>query len=193
MELLKNKILECGIVLGDNILKVDSFLNHQIDVPLMRAVGKEFAEKFKNDNITKIVTLESSGIAPAFAAAEEMGVDVVFSRKNQSLTLNKNSTELVYSEVFSFTKNVTSTIYISRKHILPGDNILIIDDFLANGEACKGLISLIQDLGATVAGIGIVIEKSFQKGRSLLEEQNIKVVSLSQIKSLKNNTIEFLN
>ncbi len=192
MELLKNKILEHGHVLSDKILKVDSFLNHQIDAKLMREMGVEFASRFKDQNITKVLTVEASGIAPAYATALELGVDLVFARKNQSLTLNKESSEIVYTEIFSYTKNVTTGIYISKKYITKDDNVLIIDDFLANGEVCKGLIKLLEDLGANLCGIGIVIEKSFQSGRKAIEEKGIKIESLARISSLENSRVTFL-
>ena len=189
MEKLINKIKTYGIVTGDDILKVDSFINHNIDVSLTTEIGREFAKRFENDNITKIVTAESSGIAPAFATAQALGADVVFARKNQSLTLNDASGELLSREIFSFTKNAPVTIYISKRYISPSDRILIIDDFLANGEVCAALTAIVQQTGATVAGIGIVIEKSFQKGREKLGK--IKIESLAQIVSLKDGEIKF--
>lgn len=192
MELLKNKILEYGTVLSDNVLKVDSFLNHCVDVPLMVKSGEEIARRFKNDNVTKVLTVESSGIAPAFATAQILGADLVFSRKNMSLTLNKNSADLVTTEIFSYTKNTSCTIYISKKYIKPTDNVLIVDDFLANGEVCNGLIKLLTEIGANIVGFGIIIEKSFQKGRDLVEAQGYRVESLARIKSLANNKVEFL-
>jgi len=192
MEVLKNAIMEKGTVLGNNILKVDSFLNHNVDVKLMWEIGEEFAKRFENENITKIVTMESSGIAPAYAAAMIMGVDMVFARKNKSLTLNDDSSDLAVTEIFSFTKNVLTMAYISKKYISPDDNVLIIDDFLANGEAAMSLVNIVESIGANIKGVGIVIEKTFQKGRKELEDKNLRIESLARIKSLDNNTVTFM-
>ena len=165
---LEQKILNEGIVLSDQVLKVDAFLNHQIDPVLMQQIGKEFAARFKDTGITKIVTIEASGIAPAVMAGLELGVPVIFARKYQSLTLKD---DLYRSKVFSFTKQVESTIAISNKHINAEDKVLVIDDFLANGQAALGLIDLIHQANADIVGVGIVIEKSFQPGRDLLLEK----------------------
>lgn len=189
MELLKKKIAENGKVLSDSILKVDSFLNHQIDVELMQAIGKEFARQFSDKKITKILTVESSGIAPALFTAVELKVDVVFARKRKSLTMHEN---LYTAEVFSYTKNEVSTITISKDHIKKEDTVLIIDDFLANGEVAQGLLKVTNEVGAQIAGIGIVIEKSFQKGRSILEETGVPIHSLVRIQSLENGAATFL-
>ncbi|MGQ7816664.1 xanthine phosphoribosyltransferase [Pseudomonas sp. A46] len=189
MEALKQKIREEGIVLSDQVLKVDAFLNHQIDPRLMQQVGREFAQRFQGQGITKIVTIEASGIAPAVMAGLEMGVPVIFARKFQSLTL-KN--DLLISKVFSFTKQTESTIAISAKHLSAADKVLVIDDFLANGHAAKALIDLIQQAGASVAGIGIVIEKSFQDGRALLEREGYRIESLARVASLADGQVTFL-
>ena len=190
MEALKQKIREMGTVLSDQVLKVDAFLNHQIDPALMQKVGHEFAERYRDQGVTKIVTIEASGIAPAVMAGLELGVPVIFARKFQSLTL-KN--ELLISKVFSFTKQTESTIAISAKHLTPADHVLVIDDFLANGHAAKALIDLIQQAGAQVAGIGIVIEKSFQDGRKLLESEGYRVDSLARVASLEDGQVRFLD
>lgn len=189
MNTLKDKIRSEGIVLSEQVLKVDAFLNHQIDPALMKQIGHEFAERFKNQGITKIVTIEASGIAPAVMAGLELGIPVIFARKFQSLTL-KN--DLLISKVFSFTKQTESTIAISAKHLTAADHVLVVDDFLANGHAAKALIDLIQQAGASVAGLGIVIEKSFQEGRALLESEGFRVESLARVKSLANGQVEFL-
>ncbi|MBO0469004.1 xanthine phosphoribosyltransferase [Enterococcus sp. DIV0242_7C1] len=189
MEELVNRIKEDGRVLGDGVLKVDSFVTHQVDPILMEAIGYRFAEVFANAGITKVVTIEASGIAPALFAAKKLNVPMIFARKAKSLTMDE---ELLTSSVYSFTKQVTSQISISRKFLSSEDKVLIIDDFLANGQAAKGLIELCQQAGADVDGIGIVIEKSFQDGRSLLEEMGMKVVSLARIASLQNGEVEFL-
>ncbi|ALC81366.1 MULTISPECIES: xanthine phosphoribosyltransferase [Bacillus] len=190
MKMLKDKIAAEGIVLSDEILKVDSFLNHQIDPVLMYQIGKEFAKRFQEEPITKIVTIESSGIAPAVMAGLVLGVPVIFARKRQSLTLNEN---LLTATVYSFTKHTESTIAISGSYLNQEDHVLIIDDFLANGEAANGLAGIINQSEASLAGIGIVIEKSFQQGRKKLEEQGIKVESLARVNSLTNGIVDFLN
>ncbi|UOG17979.1 xanthine phosphoribosyltransferase [Acinetobacter sp. PK01] len=188
MHALEQKILAEGIVLSDQVLKVDSFLNHQIDPVMMQQIGQEFARLFKDAGITKIITIEASGIAPAVMAGLELGVPVIFARKYQSLTLKD---DLYRSKVFSFTKQIESTIAISNKHISSTDKVLVIDDFLANGQAALGLADLIHQAQAEVVGIGIVIEKSFQPGRALLLEKGYRVESLARVKSLTNGTVEF--
>ena len=170
------------------MLKVDSFVTHQVDPELMEKIGQTFAEVFADSGITKVVTIEASGIAPALYAAQTLGVPMIFARKAKSLTMDE---ELLTSSVYSFTKQVTSTISISRKFLTKEDKVLIVDDFLANGQAAKGLIELCQQAGAHVEGVGIVIEKSFQDGRQLLEEMGIKVVSLARIASLENGAVAF--
>jgi xanthine phosphoribosyltransferase len=189
MKVLQEKILNEGKVLSGDVLKVDAFLNHQIDPVLMQEIGKEFAKRFKEDNITKIVTIESSGIAPAVMAALELGVKVVFARKRKSLTLQDN---MYVAKVYSFTKQETNEISLSRNHIDENDHVLIIDDFLANGQAALGLMSLVEQAGASIAGIGIVIEKAFQDGGKKLREQGVRVESLAEIASLDNGTVTFV-
>lgn len=189
MHALEQKILAEGIVLSEEVLKVDSFLNHQIDPIMMQQIGQEFARLFKDAGITKIITIEASGIAPAVMAGLELGVPVIFARKYQSLTLKD---DLYRSKVFSFTKQSESTIAISNKHISSTDKVLVIDDFLANGQAALGLADLIHQANAEVVGIGIVIEKSFQPGRDLLLEKGYRVESLARVKSLANGTVEFV-
>ncbi|CAH2466449.1 MULTISPECIES: xanthine phosphoribosyltransferase [Bacillus] len=189
MKVLHEKILNEGKVLSGDVLKVDAFLNHQIDPVLMQEIGKEFAKRFKEENITKIVTIESSGIAPAVMAALELGVKVVFARKRKSLTLQDN---MYVAEVYSFTKQETNEISLSRNHIDENDHVLIIDDFLANGQAALGLMNLVEQAGASIAGIGIVIEKAFQDGGKKLREQGVRVESLAEIASLDNGTVTFV-
>lgn len=189
MHALEQKILAEGTVLSEEVLKVDSFLNHQIDPAMMQLIGQEFARLFKDAGITKIITIEASGIAPAVMAGLELGVPVIFARKYQSLTLKD---DLYRSKVFSFTKQIESTIAISNKHISSTDKVLVIDDFLANGQAALGLADLIHQANAEVVGIGIVIEKSFQPGRQLLLDKGYRVESLARVKSLANGTVEFV-
>ena len=189
MYALEQKILNEGIVLSDQVLKVDAFLNHQIDPVLMQLIGKEFAARFKDAGITKIITIEASGIAPAIMAGLELGVPVIFARKYQSLTLKD---DLYRSKVFSFTKQTESTIAISNKHLSSTDKALVIDDFLANGQAALGLIDLIHQANAEVVGVGIVIEKSFQPGRDVLLEKGYRVESLARVKSLADVKVSFI-
>ena len=189
MYALEQKILNEGIVLSDQVLKVDAFLNHQIDPVLMQLIGKEFAARFKDAGITKIITIEASGIAPAIMAGLELGVPVIFARKYQSLTLKD---DLYRSKVFSFTKQTESTIAISNKHLSSTDKALVIDDFLANGQAALGLIDLIHQANAEVVGVGIVIEKSFQPGREVLLEKGYRVESLARVKSLEDGKVSFI-
>ncbi|PFZ69927.1 xanthine phosphoribosyltransferase [Bacillus toyonensis] len=189
MKVLQEKILNEGKVLSGDVLKVDAFLNHQIVPVLMQEIGKEFAKRFKEENITKIVTIESSGIAPAVMAALELGVKVIFARKRKSLTLQDN---MYVANVYSFTKQETNEISLSRTHIDENDRVLIIDDFLANGQAALGLMSLVEQAGASIAGIGIVIEKAFQDGGKKLREQGVRVESLAEIASLDNGTVTFV-
>ncbi|WP_263701548.1 xanthine phosphoribosyltransferase [Bacillus thuringiensis] len=189
MKVLQEKILNEGKVLSGDVLKVDAFLNHQIDPVLMQEIGKEFAKRFKEENITKIVTIESSGIAPAVMAALELGVKVIFARKRKSLTLQDN---MYVANVYSFTKQETNEISLSRNHIDESDRVLIIDDFLANGQAALGLMSLVEQAGASIAGLGIVIEKAFQDGGKKLREQGVRVESLAEIASLDNGTVTFV-
>ncbi|MFC6346921.1 xanthine phosphoribosyltransferase [Vagococcus carniphilus] len=189
MKELLEKILKEGTVLEEDVLKVDSFLTHQIDPELMSLVGKTFADKYRDKGITKIVTIESSGIAPAVFIGLELGVPVIFARKQKSLTM---TTELLTASVYSFTKQTTNNISISTKFLTEHDKVLVVDDFLANGQAALGLIELCQQAGASIEAINIVIEKSFQNGRSLLEEKGYKVDSLARIKSLKNNKVHFV-
>jgi len=190
MRLLEEKIISEGRVLSDQVLKVDSFLNHQIDPVLMKEIGKEFAARFANEGITKIVTIESSGIAPAVMAGLYMNVPVVFARKRKSLTLTD---DLLTASVHSFTKKETNEISISKKYLDEKDRILVIDDFLANGQAALGLVEIVQQSGAKVLGIGIVIEKAFQQGSEKLKERGLRVESLARMASLANGEVQFIN
>lgn len=188
VKLLKEKIEKEGKVLSDTVLKVDTFLNHQIDPLLMKEIGDELANRYADEIITKVLTIESSGIAPATFLGLTIGAPVVFARKRKSLTLTDN---LYSSKVHSFTKNETNDISVSKSFLSADDNVVIIDDFLANGEAVKGLLDIAEQAGAHVVGVGIVIEKGFQDGGRLLREQGIRVESLARIKSLENGRVEF--
>jgi xanthine phosphoribosyltransferase len=190
VQLLKEKILKQGKKLEGNILKVDSFLNHQIDIGLLNEVGKEFKKRFQDKNITKILTIEASGIAIAVIAAQYFNVPVVFAKKTESKTLDK---EVYEGSVFSYTKAQYYKIRVSKEYISKDDNILIIDDFLANGQAILGLKEIIDAADANLVGVGIVIEKGFQKGGSLLREAGIDIESLAIIDSLEEDEIIFRN
>ncbi|HEY8890049.1 MAG TPA: xanthine phosphoribosyltransferase [Clostridium sp.] len=186
---LKNKILSEGRVIGGEILKVDSFLNHQIDIKLLNDIGGEFKERFDNREITKILTVEASGIGIACIVAQYFGnIPVVFAKKHEATNLDKDAYE---TDVFSFTKNKNYRIRTSKKYINKEDKILIIDDFLANGNAALGLIEIVRQAEASVVGVGIVIEKAFQHGRACIEKEGVKVESLAIIKSLQDNKIVF--
>ncbi|MFD1465279.1 xanthine phosphoribosyltransferase [Lapidilactobacillus mulanensis] len=190
MQQLEEKIRTEGQVLGDDVLKVDNFLNHQIDPELMYAMGQEFYRLFQSKKITKILTVESSGIAPAVMAGLIFKVPVVFARKHKSLTLKDN---LYTATVYSFTKKVSNEISISKKFLDADDHVLIIDDFLANGQAVQGLMEIIDAANATLEGVGIVIEKTFQKGRQLLDEKGVQVESLARIKAFENGQVVFVD
>lgn len=188
MKLLEDRILKDGDIIGENILKVDSFLTHQVDFELMQEIGKVFADKYKDAGITKVVTIEASGIAPAVYTAQALNVPMIFAKKAKNITMNEG---ILTAEVYSFTKQVTSQVSIASKFLSEDDTVLIVDDFLANGQAAKGLMEIIGQAGAAVAGAGIVIEKSFQDGRALLEAQGFPVTSLARIQEFKDGSIIF--
>ena len=188
MESLEARILKDGYVLGENILKVDSFLTHQVDLHLMKEIGEVFAAKFKNVGITKVVTIEASGIAPALYTADALAVPMIFAKKSKNITMNEG---ILTAEVFSFTKQVTNTVSIASKYLSEKDKVLIVDDFLANGRAAKGLVEIVEQAGAKVEAVGIVIEKSFQEGRGLLEEAGIPVFSLARLERFENGKVVF--
>ena len=190
MQLLKEKILKEGRVLEGNILKVDSFLNHQIDTELLNEIGKEFKKRFQDKDITKILTVEASGIAIAVIAAQYFNVPVVFAKKTEAKNLDK---EVYEGSVYSYTKAKHYKIRVSKKYISKEDNILILDDFLANGQAILGLKEIVDAADANLAGAGIVIEKGFQKGGKLLREAGINIESLAIIDSLEEDGIVFRN
>lgn len=188
MRLLEEKILSCGKVLPGGILKVDNFLNHQIDVDLVTALGREFYEIFGSCRVNKILTVESSGIAIAFAAAQFFHVPVVFAKKGR----HKNVGDDVYTcESFSFTKGVPYEMSVSKAYLSENDSVLVIDDFLANGAAAKCLLNIIEQAGAKLVGIGIAIEKGFQNGGKELREAGINVSSLAVVASMTDDSISF--
>lgn len=189
MERLKKKILEEGNFSGKDIVKVDSFLNHQIDIAFLNEIGKEFKKRFADETITKIVTIEASGIAIAAITAQYFDfVPVVFAKKTQSRNLDD---DVYYSSVYSFTKLVNCPILVSKKYIQPNDRILIIDDFLANGKSVLALADIIEQAGAYLVGAGVVIEKEFQFGSKRLKERGIRLEALAVIKKIHKNQIVF--
>ena len=188
MKELKERIREVGKVLPGNVLKVDAFLNHQVDPVLMQRIGEEFATRFKNAGVTKIWTVESSGIAPALMTGLALGVPVIFARKHKSVTLRDG---LYTAEVYSYTKKVANKISIAKQYVTPNEKVLIIDDFLANGQAVNGLLDIANQASVQVVGAGIVIEKVFQPGHQELEAKGVPVVALAKIKSLSDGKVEF--
>ena len=185
MDLLKQKILEEGEVYEGNILKVDGFLNHRIDIPFMRSVGKEFHKLFKDENINKILTIEASGIAIGALVAQEFECPLVFAKK----TKTKNIAGDVYtSKVESFTHGTTYDMSVSKRFLDENDRVLIVDDFLAIGNALNGLIELVNSSGAHLAGCGVVIEKGFQHGGDKLRAKGINVQSLAIVESMDSKT-----
>ncbi|MCB2290693.1 xanthine phosphoribosyltransferase [Clostridium sp. CS001] len=189
MKALKDKIIAEGTVIRGEILKVDSFLNHQIDIKLFNEIGKEFKERFANQEITRILTVEASGIGIACIVAQYFdNIPVVFAKKHEATNLDSDTYE---ADVFSFTKNKTYKVRTSKKYINSKDKILIIDDFLANGNAALGLIEIVRQAKAEVVGVGIVIEKAFQNGRSFIEKEGVRVESLAIIESLEGNEVAF--
>ena len=175
MNFLEQRILRDGVVKAGNVLKVDSFLNHQMDVALLKEMGQEFYRRFAHKKITKVLTIESSGIAVAYPVAEAFGVPLVFAKKAKSINIDG---DVYTAEVPSFTHKVTNRVIVSKKFLGPEDHVLIIDDFLANGYALQGLISLVEAADATVEGLGIAIEKGFQEGGDRIRNLGYTVASL---------------
>ncbi|WP_294830294.1 xanthine phosphoribosyltransferase [uncultured Lactobacillus sp.] len=189
MKLLEDRIRSDGEVLPGNVLKINSFLNHQVDPELMKKVGEEFSQLFKDSGITKVLTCEASGIAPGVMTAFELHVPMVFARKKKPATLND---AVYWADVYSYTKKVTNQICVEQKFLHKDDHLLIIDDFLANGEAVKGMINIANQAGAEVAGVGIVVAKTFQGGSDWLKEHGYRLEALAEIDSLANNQVHFV-
>ena len=181
MKLLEDRILKDGHIGADNVLKVDSFLNHQIDVNFVCELGKEFYRLFKNENITKILTIEASGIGIACLAAQYFGVPVVFAKKTKTINIYSDTYN---ATVHSYTHKRDYDIVVSKEFLSKEDNVLIIDDFLAKGSALTALLMLIEKAGAKTAGAGLVIEKAYQGGGNLIRDMGIRVESLAKIKSI---------
>lgn len=186
MELLKQRIRENGKCFPGGILKVDSFINHQMDPLLMEAIAREFVKRFEHEKINKILTIEASGIAPAIMTGYLMRLPVVFAKKKEPKTMESALTTTVHS----FTKDREYPVSISRDYLTPDDHVLCIDDFLANGNAAIGMLDLIEQAGAHLSGMGFIIEKEFQKGGELLRNKGIHVESLAIIESLDNCQIK---
>lgn len=189
MKLLEERIRKDGVIKPGNVLKVDSFLNHQMDVELFDEMGAEFKRLFAENPINKILTIEASGIGIACVVAQHFHVPVVFAKKSQSINLDGES---YITKVESFTHKRTYDVIVSKKYLNPEDHILIIDDFLANGCAVNGLIDLIRSAGAKVEGVGIAIEKGFQEGGRLIREKGIHVESLAIVESMNDETGEIV-
>ena len=191
MQVLKQHICNSGRVIGKDILKVDSFLNHQIDVGLFQEIGKEFKNRFAKEKVTKILTIEASGIGIACITAQYFNnAPVVFAKKFTAKNLNSSVYE---SKVYSFTKDILYSIRVDKNYLDSGDNVLIVDDFLANGNAVLGLLDIARQAGAQIVGVAIVIEKSFQGGRETVLSQNVRLESLARIKSLDKGKITFVD
>lgn len=188
LELLKQRIVEQGKIIGSDIIKVDMFLNHQIDVDLLCEIGKEFHRLFAASNINKIITIEASGIGIACITAQYFSVPVVFAKKGVHRNVGN---ELFTSQVHSFTKGTTTEIGISKAYLNENDRVLIIDDFMANGQAVNGLIDIVNQAGAHVEGVGIVVEKGFQPGGDELRKKGYRVESLAVIKSIDDGKFVF--
>ena len=188
--MLKDAIMNKGKAINQDVLLVDSFLNHQVDVVLMKQVGDAFAEYFKDRGITRVMTIESSGIAPASFTALAMGLPLVIMKKQTSRILTG---DLLQTTVRSFTKGTSYELTVKKEFLTPGEKVLLVDDFLASGEAAFGVKHLTQEAGVELAGIGIVIEKAFQPGHQRLVDEGIDVYSLARVKSMSENHIEFLD
>lgn len=186
MKALKDRILRDGKCLEGGILKVDSFINHQMDPILMKSIGVEFVRRFASERINKVITVEASGIAPAIMVGYLLELPVVFAKKKKPSTMDN----MLVTSVYSFTKNRSYEVCVSKDFLCKGDRVLFIDDFLANGNAAKGILDLVSQAGAEVAGMGFIIEKSFQHGGDILRDMGIKVESLAIIESLDNCKIK---
>ena len=189
MNFLEKKIVEQGVVEEGNVLKVDRFLNHQMDIKLFNEMGKEFKKRFKDVEINKIITIEASGIGIACVVAQHFDVPVVFAKKSKSINIEG---EMYIAVVESFTHKCKNQVIVSKKLISPDDKVLIIDDFLANGCALQGLISIVNDAGAQVAGIGIAIEKGFQNGGKIIRNLGYRLESLAIVESMDAGTGEIV-
>ncbi|MFY0546039.1 xanthine phosphoribosyltransferase [Brevibacillus sp. H7] len=190
MKELQERIVRDGKVLSSHVLKVDSFLNHQVDPVLTMQIGQAFAELFREERVTKVLTIEASGIHFALATAYALGIPFIYAKKKKAVTL----TEDVYSvPVHSFTRQETYQISVSKQYLSAEDRVLIVDDFLATGAALLGLTKIVADAGAHLIGVGAVVEKSFQEGRGLLEQAGVRVESLARIASMSIGEVNFVH
>lgn len=189
MNCLEKRIAKDGVVKPGNVLKVDSFLNHQMDIGLMNEIGKEFYERFKGKPINKILTIEASGIAIAYAVAQQFHVPVLFAKKSKSINI---AGDVYTAEVESFTHKNRNTVVVSKQFLSGDDHVLIIDDFLANGCALQGLISIVDQAGGTVEGIGIAVEKGFQHGGQVIRNLGYHLESLAIVESMNDETGEIV-
>lgn len=189
MKLLEDRIKQDGQVLDGDVLKINSFLNHQVDPELMMTLGKEFARLFNGQNITKVLTCEASGIAPSVMAAYQLHVPMVFARKKKPSTLNDS---VYWADVFSYTKKVNNKICVEQKFLSKDDTILIIDDFVAHGEAVKGMVSIAEQADSTIAGVGAVVAKTFQGGSDWIKDHGLRFEALANIDSFQNGQVHFL-
>ncbi len=187
MNCLEKRIIKDGVVKEGNVLKVDSFLNHQMDIELMNEIGKEFYERFKDRPINKILTIEASGIAIAYAVAQQFHVPLLFAKKSKSINI---AGDVYTAEVESFTHKNKNTVVVSKQFLSENDRVLIIDDFLANGCALQGLISIVDQAGGTVEGIGIAIEKGFQVGGQVIRNLGYRLESLAIVEAMNHETGE---
>ncbi|MCI9099423.1 MAG: xanthine phosphoribosyltransferase [Lachnospiraceae bacterium] len=188
MKLLEDRILRDGIVKPGNILKVDSFINHQMDIPFINELGREFKRRFADSVITKILTIESSGIGIACIAAQYFGVPVIFAKKAQSLNLDG---EMYIAKVESFTHKRVYDVILSKKFLTEQDHVLLIDDFLANGCALMGLMEIVKQSGAVLEGAGVVIEKGFQKGGQMIRDMGVHLESLAIVENMTDDSLTF--
>ena len=185
MNFLEERIAKDGVIKPGNVLKVDTFLNHQTDIALVEKIAEEFCRRFAGSPITKVLTIETSGIPIAYAVARQLGVPMVFAKKSRSINMDS---EVFVAEVQSFTKGKKKQVIVSKKVLSPADHVLIIDDFLANGSAMQGLISIVESAEATVEGLGIVIEKSFQDGGYRLRNLGYRLESIAIIEAMDEKT-----
>ena len=185
---LEERIRRDGIVADGNVLKVDGFLNHQMDVKLFAAMGREWARLFAGEGVNKILTIEASGIGIACIAAQEFDVPVVFAKKSRTKNI---AGDVYHTQVTSFTHGVVSNVIVSKRFLLPSDRLLLVDDFLANGAALEGLLTLAAQAGATVVGAGIAVEKAFQPGGERIRGRGVRVESLARIKSMEDGKVQF--
>jgi len=188
MNFLEQRILKDGVIKPNNVLKVDSFLNHQLDVALLDEIGEEFKRRFADKHITKVLTIEASGIAIACSTARCFGVPVVFAKKSKSINLDG---DMLSADVESYTHRTINKVIVAKKFIRPDDHVLIVDDFLANGEAAFGAIRLLEQAGATAVGVGAVIAKAFQPGMQKLRDAGYRVEALAPVSRMAENLIEF--